>query len=282
VGEYNDDNNNWGWMAFLLPYVEQDPLFKALINPASANRMYVPPSMGGGPNSNIDPTWGYNIDNINGGNALYGQCTTNQSILRPDGIPCVNTVINVFQCPADILPTTKGNGYGKTNYVGNMGNTARWGATSFGCGGVYGRSNNGMLLFANENNNTYVVKMGDVKDGTSNTFMIGECTSSANVNFDNTGNGQFPVWAGGNGGGCNGTTTIGSTLRVADPLNGYPICTGGDCDSVNDASFGSQHTGTVNFVMGDGSVRGVSTSINPINIAAAASRNGRESIGLNQ
>jgi type II secretory pathway pseudopilin PulG len=289
VGLYNDDNNNWGWMCYLLPYVEQDPLFKALTNPSSNNRMWLPPNMGGGTNGGSGFPGQPNIDNLNGATA-FGQNTTNQSILRPDGIPCVNTVINVFQCPADILGTTKGNGYGKTNYVGNMGNVARWGTTgtpavqrtSFGCGGVYGNMNNGMLLFANENNNTYVVKMGDVKDGTSNTLMIGECTSSANVNYDNNNTSNFPVWAGGNGGGCNGTTTLGAVLRVADPLNGYPICTGGDCDSVNNSSFGSQHTAVVNFVMGDGSVRGVSTTINPINITAAASRNGKESIGLNQ
>jgi prepilin-type processing-associated H-X9-DG protein len=166
--------------------------------------------------------------------------------------------------------------------AGNMGNTAKWGATSFGCGGVYGNRNNGMLLYANENNNTYVVKMGDVKDGTSNTVMIGEASSSVNVNVDNNNTSRFPVWAGGNGGGCNGTTSIGTTLRVLDPNNGYPICSGGDCDTVNDASFGSQHTGGVNFVMGDGSVRFVSTTINPLNLAAAASRNGKESFGLNQ
>jgi prepilin-type N-terminal cleavage/methylation domain-containing protein len=284
VGQYNDDNQNWGWGAFLLPYVEQDPLYKTLTTGGgnSTYAMWVPPKMGGGTNGGSGFPGQPNIDNLNGGNASYGCDVTNQNILRPDGIAAVNSTINVFMCPADILPANKGNGFGKTNYVGNMGNTARWGASSFGCGGVYGSKQNGMLLFSNENNNTYVVKMTDVKDGTSNTLMIGECTSSVNVNYDNNNNSRFPLWAGGNGGGCNGTTTVGQVLRVADPLNGYPICSGGDCDTVNDASFGSQHTNVVNFVMGDGSVHGVSTNVNPANLAAAASRNGKESIGLNQ
>jgi prepilin-type processing-associated H-X9-DG protein len=258
--------------------------------------------MGGSSNAGGNFTAAYgapNIDRLNAGtnavnNAGYiaglGRCQTNQVVQRPDGVPAVNTVINVFQCPADVLPPNKGNGYGKTNYVGNMGNTAKWGTTgtppvpltSFGCGGVRGNRNNGILLYANENNNTYVVKIGDIKDGTSNTLMIGEATTSLNVNVDNDNTSRFPVWAGGNGGGCNGTTSIGTTLRVADPLAGYPICSGTDCDASNNAAFGSQHTGGVMFAMGDGSVKFVSTSINPLALAAAASRRGGESISLNQ
>src|ERR1022692_2874537 len=46
IGEYNDDNNNWGWGAWILPYLDQGPLYAALINPASQSRMYVPSPYG--------------------------------------------------------------------------------------------------------------------------------------------------------------------------------------------------------------------------------------------
>ncbi|HEY1187717.1 MAG TPA: DUF1559 domain-containing protein, partial [Gemmata sp.] len=57
VGQYNDDNNNWGWGAFILPYLEQDNLYAALTTSASSagDRMYIPPGMGNGPNSNLIP-----------------------------------------------------------------------------------------------------------------------------------------------------------------------------------------------------------------------------------
>src|SRR6187402_1440550 len=30
VGQYDDDNNNWGWMCYILPYVEQGALYQVL------------------------------------------------------------------------------------------------------------------------------------------------------------------------------------------------------------------------------------------------------------
>src|SRR5215217_3730386 len=52
VGLANDDNGQWGFMCYLLPYFEQDNLYKALTSsPSSANdRMWLPPNMGGGSN----------------------------------------------------------------------------------------------------------------------------------------------------------------------------------------------------------------------------------------
>jgi len=270
VGEYNDDNNNWGWACHLLPYIEQDALYNALTNTASTSRMWVPPSGGGGPNTGF--TGQTNIDNLNGATA-FGQCTTNTGITTPAGTPVVSSVIKTYICPSCPLPTLKGS-FAKSNYCGNMGNTAPWGATTFGCGGVLGDRNNGVLLYANNNDRTYVSSLTSISDGTSNTVMIGEASTSANVTLSNTGSGSFPVWAGGNGGGCNGTTSIGSCLRIMDANAGYPL--NGNNGAGNDAAFCSKHTGGGNFAMADGSVRFISSTIDPLVYAAIGSRNGGE------
>src|SRR6187399_2611271 len=49
VGEANDDNNQWGWTAFLLPYFDQANTYMAL-NDGTVNAIWVPPNLGGGTN----------------------------------------------------------------------------------------------------------------------------------------------------------------------------------------------------------------------------------------
>jgi prepilin-type N-terminal cleavage/methylation domain-containing protein/prepilin-type processing-associated H-X9-DG protein len=281
VGQYNDDNNNWGWMPMILPYVEQDNLYNALIsNTVSFNdRMWVPPNMGDGSNGPLaSPPGGTNIDPISGSNAGNGRCTTNQSITI-GGVACVNMVIKSFICPSDVLPNQKnGNSYAKTNYVGNMGSTSTWGATTYGCGGVTGPRQNGVLLHANNNDTTTCSSISSISDGTSNTIAVGEATTSINVTLANTGTAQFPIWAGGNNGGCNGLTGIVSCLRVVDGTS-YPL--GGSSGAVlpADASFASKHTGGGNFAFADGSVKFISINISATTYSALGSRNGGEPLG---
>jgi len=274
VGEMNDDNNNWGWMTLLLPYMEQDNLYNAMIsNTVSFNdRMWVPPNMGDGSNGPLlAPPGGTNIDPISGSNAANGRGTTNQTITM-GGVPCVNMVIKSFICPSDILPNQKGNGFGKSNYCGNIGSTSTWGATTYGCGNVNGARQNGVLLHANNNDSTWCSTLTSISDGTSNTIAVGEATTSTNVTLANTNSSQFPIWAGGNGGGCNGLTSIVSTLRVVDGAN-YPL--GG----LSDASFNSKHTGGGNFALADGSVRFININISATTYSALGTRNGGEPLG---
>ena len=270
IGQYNDDNNNWGWGAFILPHLDQGPLYASLTNSASTNRMYVPAPYGS-LHTDIQAVYGNtNIDNLNGATAI-GNNLTNTAILAGAN-PCVNTVLAVFQCPADVLPVAKSNGYAKSNYCGNQGNTSLWGATTYGCGGVLGDRNNGILLHSNNNDRDYCVTMVQITDGTSNTVLVGEVTTTANVSPSNTGSGTFPIWAGGNGGGCNGTSNIGSNLRLMDAA--YPLNGG------SDNSFGSQHSGGANFVFVDGTVRFIQSNISAISYAALGSRNGNETVAL--
>lgn len=266
VGMYNDDGNNWAWGTWLLPYIEQDNLYKALTDSTSGDRAWVPPAMGGGAN-------GFNIDGINGNNITNGRCTTNNVILV-NGVPATYTQIKTYICPSDVLPRQKaGSTYGKSNYVGNLGNSVGWVGSWNGCAQVKGGTQNGVLLYANDNNTTWVTSVSELTtlDGTSNTVMIGEASTSANVSTTLNNTGQFPLWAGGNGGGCNGFTGAASVLRVMDgtfaPLN-----------SNLDYAFGSKHTGGANFLMGDGAVRFLPNATSAAVYNALASRNGGETV----
>src|SRR3954464_9087927 len=44
VGEHNDDNNSYSWRVWILPFIEQGPLYNQMIS----NGLWVPPNMGGG------------------------------------------------------------------------------------------------------------------------------------------------------------------------------------------------------------------------------------------
>ncbi|HEY1186288.1 MAG TPA: DUF1559 domain-containing protein, partial [Gemmata sp.] len=228
-------------------------------------------------NSNLIPVFGNSsIDNINGANTTLGRGTTNQNLLV-NNVAVVNTVIKTYLCPSDTLPNQKSNGFAKSNYPGNMGNLSTVGsANAFGCASFKGSAQNGVLLNANDNNSTWCSSVASMADGTSNTVMVGEASISTNVSPSNLGNGNFPIWAGGNGGGCNGLTGAGSNLRIMDPtatLNGGA-----------DYAFGSRHTGGANFLMGDGGVKFFSNSISNSSYtdtyAALGSRNGGEVVTL--
>ena len=251
VGEYDDDNNNWGWIAMMLPFIEQKPLYDRLI----AAGMYVPPNGGGGSNPNVDSIGGANVSAGFASNAPQ-------------------TIISILQCPSDILPAQARNGYAKSNYCGNLGNLNH--GQTFGCHNSFnGGVENGMLLFANHNTQTWVTSLVACPDGTSNTVMVGEVTSNPLI-ATNDNDGAFPVWCGGNpnGRGCGDVYGVASTFRIMHDQ--YPL----NRKTGNEAalSFGSQHSGGANRLFGDGSVRFVTDSIDIVTYKAIASRNGGESV----
>jgi prepilin-type N-terminal cleavage/methylation domain-containing protein/prepilin-type processing-associated H-X9-DG protein len=257
VGQYDDDTENWAWGTWLLPFIEQNNLYQKLLSAG----IYAPPNMGGGPNPNVDGI---------GGSRIQGNATMRN---------LAKTILPVFLCPSDILPNQDDDGYGKSNYCGNLG----WSHNTlggWGCHSAYnGSRQNGMLLFANHNTQTWVVRMADVTDGTSNTIFIGEVTRADPwVTPAALGDGAFPIWAGGNDErGCGDVWGMASTFRYVDTTyqinlwkQSMPPASPIDRSLL---SFGSQHTGGANFLLTDGSVRFFSETIDVNTYKAMGGRN---------
>ncbi|TXT34181.1 MAG: hypothetical protein FD138_1723 [Planctomycetota bacterium] len=200
--------------------------------------------------------------------------------------PISKRIVPAFVCPSDILPAVDNNGYAKSNYCGSSGAaTVPWSGANpsiSGCAQYKGSVQNGILLYANDNSNTWVTKIADIRDGTANTLMIGEVTETAIVRAAQTNNGAFPLWVGGNNdGGCSGWSGGAGGLRLADEtyyINRKPAVLGTADPSV--ASFGSQHAGGAHFLMCDGTVRLISQNIDALRVyRALAGRNDKISVG---
>jgi len=269
VGMYNDDNGQWGWNVWILPYLEQAPLYQSMTNGGSNDRVYAPPNMGPGKFTDIA---GGNIDTIHAANTV-GRCDVNQNIPNNPAV----SILPMLVCPSDIMNPKNSAGYAKTNYLANIGNTSQWGAITYGCGGVTGDKNNGFMCFSNNNTDTWVVRMADITDGTSNTIAIGEVTWSVNWGLP-ANEGNVPVWPGASSrSGCNGITGNAGVFRIVDP--NYKPFSGRGIQTTNDNAFGSQHVGGCQVLLCDGSVRFVSQNIDGNTYGSLGSRNGGEVVG---
>jgi prepilin-type N-terminal cleavage/methylation domain-containing protein/prepilin-type processing-associated H-X9-DG protein len=283
VGEADDDSNQWGWMVYILPYIEQDPLYKAL-NADSINFYITPMTNAGGPNPTINGT--NNIDSFNGvppngGNEVIN--TAAGSAATGTGKGAALTVINVFICPTDTFPRTVNNGYGHTSYLGNMGHDA-WpsGAPTWASWtNPNGAIESGVLLHANDNSNTWVATINDISDGTSNTVGVGEVAPAKDTGryVLSQASTRAPIWAGGSPN-YSGQGRQSNYFRVLDtnyPLNMAQRPGGGDstggADALQDRCFGSNHPGGANFVFMDGSVRFLNDNINTATYRAMGTRN---------
>ncbi|WP_425617673.1 DUF1559 domain-containing protein [Anatilimnocola sp. NA78] len=261
VGAYDDDNNNFCWRTWILPFVEQT----ALYNQMSSAGMFIPPDMGGGRNG---PAGADNIDNAFPTKAHHiSQITAVSDLCK--------TKLNFYMCPSDTLPERDNDGYYKTNYCGNIGPALSVGsATPTTCAGVKGKDQLGVFLMANDNVETWTTSLAAMTDGTSNTIMAGEVSETSEISRTRTNDGKYPIWAGGNNNGsCNGTAGSAGVFRFVDP--NYFINRKVGVES--NMSFGSKHPGGAQFVLGDASIRYINDSINTVVYRAAGTRSDGES-----
>jgi len=105
------------------------------------------------------------------------------------------------------------------------------------------------------------IKLTDLKDGTSNTLMVGEMSWIDPVN-----GARFRSWVRG----CDAAPVCSGCKNVALAINTLSTAL------FNDMAFGSQHQGGANFCMGDGSVRFIPDGINLGVYLSLASRSGGE------
>ena len=299
VGQPNDDFRNWGGAClYILPYMEQLPLWETLVNDTGNFQVTQNP---GGPNVfPIGNQQGNSQQGINGytftgpdidswqGNPGNTNTNLNAGSATVSG-GAASAILNAYICPSDVLPRQNAGGYGKSNYCMNIGGVQMWGMQSsgsflngypvttypygWGCSAnVVPFNQSGPFYMANNNETTTVSKIASITDGTSNTVMRGEVTCSATVKPMAFGSVAFPLWAGIVGNNCGNIQAMGALFRIMDqnaPLNnwltnGQPN-TAPTGSNVSDVSFGSQHAGGAgaNFVFGDGSVHFIMNNVSP-------------------
>jgi prepilin-type N-terminal cleavage/methylation domain-containing protein/prepilin-type processing-associated H-X9-DG protein len=271
-GMTDDDTDNFGWGAYILPYIEQQALYDK-INGVVITAAGSPPArfpINGGNHPNVDSA-PWNTLQINHGSQN------------------VNTrqVLTEFLCPSNPQEVRDNDSYGASHYVGNGGNyitstvtnatpfTAS--AANMACGAYRGNVMNGVFLHDGNNDVTYVTKMANMTDGTSSTMLIGEIGASATVNVSKTDSPHFPLWAGGNNnGGC-----VSYYMSAAMRFGGYNFTINrAITDPNSDLSFGSYHNGGAQFVLVDGSVKFFTSMIDTDIYAYVAQRNDGISIKL--
>jgi len=225
--------NCWSWLVKILPNIEQDNLYKLLVVPgatiASANALVPNPLVAG---------------------------------------------IKTYQCPSDgrtsvakADATNLGGSYllGQTNYKGVAGNNWAWG--SFIYTPPTGGGNNGLdagngLFYRSDY--TRPLKLVEITDGTSNTFMVGEDVPRYNNHcswpFFNHGTGTCAI-------------PLNNGMTAGQPGFANP----GDWPNVY--SFRSLHTNGANFGFADGSVKFITTSIDLLTYRNLATYGAGEVLG---
>jgi hypothetical protein len=256
------DGTCWGWGTFLLPMVDQAPLYNALASSPNG----LSPNVG-------QPAVGFSA-------VLHS--------FNPQN-PLVQTSLTMHRCPSDIggalltIPAAGLNGslryntytYGRSNYAGVIGS--------------FWQNVGGLMVSNGAFTESASMRMRDFTDGLSNTFLIGERAapySSTGLYFGGDG-----AWAGANDdeGPAVNWQGFAVTLGYCGPPDRINVSSTAPPSLGNASiyrSYGSRHVGGAHFLLGDGSVRFVSENIatGPINQPGStyqnlASRNDGQVLG---
>ena len=201
---------------------------------------------------------------------LYSKFDANLAIHDPANIDFINNVLPAWQCPSDPKPDKweiEEEGSPGTvlatlptaNYIGAFGTEELDGceeppgtapvASNGQCRG------NGMFYHNSR------VRMRDITDGTTNTYMIGERRTRPDL-------GWFSTWPGMV---AEGEEAFQRILGSADHVPNDPV------SHLDD--FSSSHVGGAQFVLGDGSVRFISENIDHGLYQSLATIRGGEVVG---
>jgi prepilin-type processing-associated H-X9-DG protein/prepilin-type N-terminal cleavage/methylation domain-containing protein len=295
------------WSAFILPYIEQETLFKALTFS----------ELGG------NAQWA-NDTPIDVG-PLGGAAATDASAAGYDAatirnLAAIETVISTYRCPSANIPEHVLDASGYTpqwyvmkrvpgTYVANASGSYKNDSRPPPPDGVAGGRGlpiwNADGIFFARYDKPYVnqggmshIRITDVTDGTSNTIAAGESVPFVDGN-DGDGNpintttqenyitgGRKDKWyIGGddcdNYEGCDWSEALGSTGVPMNIGNGKPLSVSDALYDAWEICYSSMHSGGANFVMADGSVRFISENIDLNTFRALGTRAGGEPIGPN-
>jgi prepilin-type N-terminal cleavage/methylation domain-containing protein/prepilin-type processing-associated H-X9-DG protein len=229
VYSWGQNGPNWSWIAHMLPYIEQEPLYNQILAASLS--------------ASIDTVYMSSVPAVVGTNIKMLFCPSDNAQQSP----------SLMSSRADMGIST-----GLTNYKGVSGQNWEWGAWYYPANNVLGLNPSG-----NENGLTYGDGMfyrgdgaakkrtTDIKDGTSNTFVIGEDIPSMN---------EWCSWPYSNN--AVGTCAIPLNNGLPGSYNGYlPNSTTAPTNWPYMYSFRSRHPGGAQFAYADGSVHFVSMGI---------------------
>ncbi len=224
----------WSWMAQMMPYYEQDNLYRQADTWART----------GGPSDPAYHWWPW------GGFWVSPQTPAN---------PALGAIVKTLICPADgrqnlVITGTQAGIYPQSNVA--FGGYLGVASAANGDYSDYTNGATGGILYW-----TSTTKFADIIDGTSNTFMVGERPPSADLYY-----GWWFAGAGWDGSGV-GDVVLGArdynyaaSLGCSSTYVGLqPGKLSNTCDQVH---FWSQHSGGANFLNADGSARFTPYSVN--------------------
>ena len=247
------DDDGWGFMTYILPYVDQAPLFNSL-----------------GPGR--DPIWAHDLAGSSGQELgrpgmSPGNCNDDPVGMAMRG---AHNLLSFYQCPSSLNPRVGSPAGGSSNSDCPCGKTDYLGVRGSGDLGdddtngddeerVIGRGH-GMLIEVEKTVFGPTIQLRDVADGASNTYFVGEI--KYNDDDDNFDRDEQPCWTGACQSNDIGTLRFTSRLHPINMLQDHVDGGNANGDSNNARKgFGSWHTSGTHFLMADGAVVFVNEAI---------------------
>jgi len=212
---------------------------------------------------------------------LYDKTLPTDSAAATNNRTVVQTLIPAYVCPSDVETNELGRpesgprpfDYAPGSYRALSGVTRTRGGPHFDEGQSLSSSDRGLLHVA-YGSNWNAERMSNVIDGTANTLMIGEYHTTTHFS-------RRTYWGYGYTSYNESSITMGSPNTFGEP--DFDCCFSTACNLGNHSNdckraFASLHPGVINFAVVDGSVRGVSLTVDTNILAASATIAGGEPI----
>ena len=205
----------------------------------------------------IQPGWGWGAEILPylEQDAVHFSIDFNQPSAQPPNVQHLAKFLNGFRCPSDAAPETVVASKSFPNLQLATGNYC-------GSGGAQGLGKAGVLHEISK------VRLTDITDGTSNTFMLGERLNQADTGFGAYTSGWYGQLA-------TGTSYVPNSIAHLEIISFVPI----NFDPKFPYCFSSNHTGGAQFALADGSVRFIRNTIDGATYEALGSRAGGEIVG---